>query len=131
MQVGEEPKNFSSFTQFKCVVFIHEAVSESWRHKIANWLVQSGSLYVMTWGVDCSIWHDSVDIAVLEIFDYGDIPDDRFIFTTWHTDEDISEVMFYAKTCAFHDTVELNSLLFLDIGKSGRKEELLELFDKS
>ncbi|GGD53201.1 DUF7684 family protein [Croceicoccus pelagius] len=56
------------------VVIVSEVkVSDDWRNSIARWLVDGGCLYAVAWGKECEKWHDAVDWAVLETFDFGDI----------------------------------------------------------
>ena len=54
---------------FKCVVIIDASVSQEWQTKVSKWLVNSGCLYMMAWGNDCSSWDDSVDYANIEQFE--------------------------------------------------------------
>jgi hypothetical protein len=59
---------------YRAVVIADQLVSEAWRSRIAEWIVAAGSLYVVAWGVDCEKWHDSVDWAILEVFEFGTFP---------------------------------------------------------
>ena len=85
---------------FRAVLIAEQAVDDAWRHEVATWLVEGGCLYFVAWGESCEAWHDSVDWAVLERFDFGDIPDDRFVMTTWHENEPLSEALWFAGNCA-------------------------------
>lgn len=69
---------------FKAVVIIEELVSTSYQNLVSRRLVNHGCRYMLAWGLKCSEWDDSVDHANLEKFDYGDIPDEDFVMTTWH-----------------------------------------------
>ena len=84
---------------------------------------------MMAWGRDCSLWDDSVDIANLQCFDYGDIPDESFAMTTWHANEPVSEVLWFAKHTAWHDTITLDGTLILHVSERDKRSELLEAFD--
>lgn len=106
-------------------------VTQDWRNRIAEWLLKSGCLYVVAWGVECEDWHDTVDWSNLEEFDFGDIPDDRFVMTTWHTDEPLSEAMWFAGQCAFHPDIELGDTLILHVAKGAREAEMLEAYSVS
>ena len=48
---------------FRTVVVVEAEVTSEWREKVSAWLVESGCLYMMAWGRDCSLWDDSVDYA--------------------------------------------------------------------
>lgn len=114
------------------VVIISEiAVSDDWRSSTARWLVDGGCLYAVAWGAECEEWHDAVDWAVLETFDFGDIPDDRFVMTTWHADEPLSEALWFAGTCASHPDVELKKTVLLHVANEAKEEELIVTYATS
>ena len=116
---------------FRAVIVSDEAVSEGWLHQVAEWIVASGCLYVIAWGVDCEKWHDSVDWAILEVFEFGEIPDERFVMTTWHDEEPASEAYWFAGNCAYHPVVKLNETIILHIAKESRSSELLQAYQDS
>jgi hypothetical protein len=113
---------------FRAVIVSEVEVVEDWRKQIAKWLVKDGCLYAVTWGVECEAWHDAVDWAVLEEFEFGDIPDDRFVMTTWHAKEPLSEALWFAGQCAFHPDVELDKTLLLQISDEPRRTEMLDTY---
>lgn len=116
---------------FRAIIVSDIAVANDWRNKVTDWLVANNCLYVVAWGVDCEQWHDAADWAVLEAFDYNDIPDDKFVMTTWHDDEPLSEAFWFAGNCAFHPDVELCGTTIVHIAKQAKEAELLELYDSS
>jgi hypothetical protein len=116
---------------FRAVIVAEESVSETWLNTIAAWIVKSGCLYVVAWGVACEAWHDSVDWAVLEVFNYGDIPDDHFVMTTWHNNEALSEALWFAGQCAFHPDVELTETVILHIAVEARASQMLQTYRDS
>lgn len=128
---GEPLPDIAGFAPFRAVVVLAAPYSDEWQEAVSDWLVASGCLYMMAWGPDCSSWDDSVDFANLRQFDYGEIPDDRFVMTTWHDDEPLSDVFWYAEHCACHDTVDLGSTLIVDISKGDRKAELMRAFEQA
>ena len=125
---GDLPPKLNDFKPFKAVLIIETDVEPDWQISVSRWLADSGCLYMMAWGKDCSSWDTSVDLANLEQSDYGEIPEDDFIMTTWHEDESLEEVLYFAKTTAHHPTVELPNVLFLHIGADERGEEISALF---
>jgi hypothetical protein len=116
---------------FRAVIVAAEVVSENWLNSIAEWIVKSGCLYVVAWGVDCEKWHDSVDWAVLEVFKNGDIPDDRFVMTTWHNNEPLSEALWFVGQCAFHPDVELTETVILHIAVEERASQMQQTYRDS
>jgi hypothetical protein len=86
----------------------------------------------MAWGLDCSLWDDSVDYANIEKCGDGGIPDDQFVITTWHTGDTLEEVVRFAKIDAISSYTDepLTNLLVLDLRDEGRAEVIKELFKK-
>lgn len=127
LQLEPESKlpDISGLKPFQSVVVIEENVSSEWQSLVSTWLVKSGCLYMMAWGKECSTWDDSVDYANIAEFNYGDIPEDKFVMTTWHEDEPLKEVFWFAKNNAFHSVVELPNILILHISSYNKEEELL------
>jgi len=113
---------------FKSVVVVESNVSPDRQAEISKWLVGSGCLYMMAWGRECSSWDDSVDLANLEDFSYGEIPDDAFVMTTWHESEPLEEVFWFAKNSAFHPSIELDNTLILHLGENDKSKEFKEQF---
>ena len=113
---------------FKAVLVLEQAVADDWQNQISEWLVRSGCLYMMAWGVECSSWDDSVDWANLTVAGLNDVPDDQFVMTTWHDDEPLAETFWYAGFTARHPTVALEHVAIIDIGPTTRKAEMLEAY---
>ena len=115
-----------------CAVIVSEVeVTQEWRKRIAEWLLKNGCLYVVAWGVDCEDWHDTVDWTNLEEFDFGDIPDDKFVMTSWHDGAPLSEALFFAGQCASHPNVELERTLILQIADEVGEAELMGAYANS
>lgn len=109
---------------FRVVLMAEATVSAQWQAEVSDWLVRSGCLYLMAWGCNCSSWNDSVDEANIEMFEPSDIPADRFVLTTWHENEALSEVFWFAKHCAEHAQVPLPSVLLLHLASTEREQAL-------
>ena len=124
----EQPLPELGGAPFRAVVVIEEIVADEWQHAVSAWLVEGGCLYMVAWGRDCSSWDDSVDWANLETFDFGEIPDDRFVMTTWHADETLAEVFWFAGHCAFHGDVDLERTLIVHIAAQARGDVLLAAY---
>ena len=116
---------------FRAVIVSEVEVTQNWRNHICEWLLGSGCLYVVAWGVECEVWHDTVDETNLETFDFGDIPDDKFVMTTWHTDEPLSEALWFAGQCASHPDVQLDETLIIHIATEARESGMLETYSES
>lgn len=122
-----------SLTAFRCVILIERAVDAAERAEVSRRLVKAGCLYAMAWGIDCSLWDDSIDEANIATFFPKSVPADQFVMTTWHSEETIDDVFFYAKHNALlsYDDLELVDLLVLDIGRFPREDEIREAYEQS
>lgn len=112
----------------RVVVIADAKVLLGWQEQVSVWIVNSGCLYMMAWGPDCSSWDDSVDAANLEKFDYKEIPKDQFVMTTWHSDESLKEVFWFSKHCATHPSVDLQRTVLLHISNQDRGQEFLNQY---
>ncbi len=115
---------------FRMVVIVEAVVTTPWQNVVSEWIVRSGCLYMMAWGVNCSSWDDSVDWANINEFQPEDVPEDRFVMTTWHTDEQLQEVFWFSKNNAFLDAVDIKqkNTVLLHISPENRQEEILATY---
>ena len=113
----------------RLVVIAEQAVLTDYMDAVSDWIVQSGCLYMMAWGIACEQWHDSVDYAYLAHHDFGEVADDRFMITTWHDDESLNEVFWFDLACAFHPTVELNLTTLVHIAPEPQSGEILVQYE--
>ena len=128
LPVGTEPPSLGITDPFAAVLIIETNVNWQWRAKVSRWLVDSGCLYMMAWGKDCALWDDSVDYANLDDFPNGDIPEERWVMTTWHEDEPREEVLWFAQYAAQHPVATINEIVLIDIGEQDRRAALLAEF---
>jgi hypothetical protein len=120
---GELPE-MKDATPFLAILILDDEVTEMWQWEASRWLVAAGCRFMLAWGKECEAWHDSVDDANLEAFDYEDIPEDRVVMTTWHEDEDLEEVFWFAKHRAAYPAFPLNRIMILHVAAQPRKEAL-------
>lgn len=112
----------------KTVLIIEGDVDRDWQHALSGWIAKSGCLYFMAWGDGCSSWDDSVDIASLKNCNPDGCPEEDLIMTTWHDEEALEEVFWFAKHLAKQGTGELQDILLLHIGTVDRKVEFERLY---
>lgn len=111
---------------FAAVVTIDANVTPEWRYKVSEWLVKRGCLYMMANGDECSLWDDSVDWANIEAHDFNDIPEDKLVMTTWHEDETLQEVFYFAiSSVNFYPRIR--HMLVLDISHESREAEIIKI----
>lgn len=125
---SEEPlPEIKQFRPFKACVIVEDVVGPEWQSVVSKWLIDSGCLYMMAWGRECSSWDDSVDYANLENFGFGEIPDDQLVMTTWHENESLEDFFCFAKKTANHPDVQVNNLLVIHISTECRRDEFAEM----
>ena len=113
---------------FKTVVVVEADVLQTMQWDVSRWLVESGCLYVLSWGKDCAELEESVEEASLEAANYEDVPEEQMVMTTSHEDEELSEAFWFAKHRATHPAHELKDTLILHIADEPRREELEALY---
>jgi len=121
--------DLSYLKPFRSIVVIEENVSQDWQNLVSMWLVESGCLYMMAWGNGCSSWDDSVDMANLKKFNFEYIPEDQFVMTTWHENELLSEVFYFAKNCAVHPTITIANVLILHFSPENKERAYLSEYE--
>jgi hypothetical protein len=121
---GGELPALDHLSPFLAIVLAEEEVTELWQAEASRWLVASGCRYLLAWGKDCEAWHDMVEDAALEAFDYEDAPDEHKVIATWHEDEDREEVFWFAKHRAAHPSLTFKATVILDIASAGRKDQI-------
>jgi hypothetical protein len=122
------PPSIVALPPFRAIVIVEAIVSSEWQSLVSDWLVRSGCLYMMAWGANCSSWDDSVDMANIEQFDFDNIPEDRFVMTTWHANEPLDEVFWFSKNNAFHPTVKLKCTVLLHISVNNKETKFLKVY---
>ena len=121
---GSAPPALDHLSPFLAIVLAEEEADELWQADICRWLVASGCRYLLAWGKDCEAWHDMVEDAALEAFDYEDVPAEHAVIATWHEDEDREEVFWFARHRAAHPSHSFNATVILDISLLNRKDEI-------
>ena len=107
------------------VLIVEDTTSQQYKVAVARALVRGNCLYFMAWGSECEAWHDAVDSANCEVFEFEPIPDEHFIATTWHGDEPLSDVFWFAKNNAFHPSVDLTRTMLLHVSHVPQERKLL------
>jgi hypothetical protein len=120
--------DISGINPYLAVLVIEEQVEPAWRETVSKWLVKSGCIYMMAWGIDCSDWDTSVDLANIEQFNFGGIPEDEFVMITWHKNETLKDVFWQAKYSAQHACVEFSNIVILHISNENKEQEYLALY---
>jgi hypothetical protein len=121
---GSEPPALAHLSPFLAIVLAEEEADELWQAEISRWLVASGCRYLLAWGKDCEAWHDMVEDAALEAFDYEDVPEEHAVIATWHEDEEREEVFWFAKHRAVHPSHTFKATVIVDISLLERKDAI-------
>lgn len=128
MRPGDTPPHIDEAAPFKAVVVIDADVTPEWQGQISDWLVRSGCRYMMAWGKNCSAWDSSVDEANLMKYDYGEIPENDFVMTTWHANKPLVEAFWFSQFCAMHPSLELDKTYIVHISLEAKKAAMLQTY---
>jgi len=77
---------------------------------------------MLAWGINATSWDSSVDIAFINTDPDFNPPDDRHVMTTWHDNETIDEVVWFALMNTNFDFHEFHDYLALMIGDNPKIE---------
>ena len=124
LRPGEELSDIAKLKPFLAIVVSEETVDSAWREAVSKWLVKSGCTYMLAWGNECSAWEDAVDLANIEQFNFGEIPEDELVVTTRHANESLIDVFRFAKT-AEHACTEFSNTLILHLSFQNNETEYL------
>lgn len=118
----------SNFLPSRVVVIAEVDVAPAWRALASSWLVRSGCLCMPAWGERCDLWDDVVDWTLLEEFEFGDIPEDRFVMTSWHENQTLDEVFAYCKQLVLFDSVPLAQTVLLHIARQPAEQRIMDAY---
>src|SRR5882757_3375115 len=79
---------FSGTDYVLLLAIFDPAVPSNVQKEISLDVVRTSCRYALAFGAACSTWDDSIDLASLE----AEVPEDRFVMTTWHENEPIEDV---------------------------------------
>jgi len=114
---------------FRAGVIIEAEVNPKWQETVSEWLVRSGCLYMVAWGVGCSSWDDSVDMASIEMHHFADPPESEFVMTTWHANEPLSEAFFFLKNLAIHPVTDTPITVLVHISAHAKGAAMLAVYE--
>lgn len=123
--------NISALRPFKAVLIVEEALGSDQQALICRWLIASGCLYLMAWGLDCRSWPDAVTHANRDACDSDSIPSESLVMTTWHENEPLRKVFWFAKHTAMHPCFELENTVIIDLSPKEREAELVALYESA
>lgn len=106
---------------FRAIIIADSQTSSAWRGKVSQWLAATECCYLQAWGVACEQWHDAMDDAIVS---YDKSFADKLVITTWHADETLEDVFWFAKHCASHPVHTLQCTLLIHVAETDKREEL-------
>jgi hypothetical protein len=108
---------------FRAVLIAEMSTDGKWRRQVSDWLVRSGCLYFIAWGILCEEWHDGVDASAIKLASAA--AEDSIVLTTWHDGEPLCEALWFAANIATHPMVDLNVTLLIHIAPSAQSGAVL------
>ncbi|MCA9237973.1 MAG: hypothetical protein KDA44_21015 [Planctomycetales bacterium] len=113
------------------VVACDSSIAPAQQANISAQLVANDCRYMLAWGINATSWDDSVDIAFIETDPDFNPPDDRHVMTTWHDNETIHDVVWFALMNTNFDSHDFQHYLALMIGTDRNIEsELITTIQK-
>lgn len=95
--------------------------------KLSQAFVEQGCRYALCFGHNCSTWDDSIDLAPTLSSENFDLPEDRFVMTTWHENEPLSDVVdFFIQNTGFDNLVFQQYLVLFLGADQARKQAVVE-----
>jgi len=73
---------------------------------------------MLAWGIDATDWDSSVDMAFIASDPDFNPPDERFIRTTWHDNQSIAEVLWFACNCTNFDAHDFHDYVMIMVGEN-------------
>jgi len=97
---------------------------------VARQLISRGMAYLCAWGNDCSRVHDQFDLER-----DPDEPENRTVTTTWHSEEPLSEALWYFANVAYPDVsfeLDCTDWVAISVANSDWEQEIrTELIDRN
>jgi len=100
------------------VVACDPTISPEQQANISAQLVARDCRYMLAWGFNATSWDTSVDIAFINTDPDFNPPDDRHVMTTWHDNETIDDVVWFALMNTNFDFHDFHDYLALMIGNA-------------
>lgn len=130
---GSAVKIPPEFTQYKCLILNEYKIDEEYRWTVREHLVETGCRWMLAWGIDGTLWDDSVDLVEINKFLPEIVgPDDEFVLTTWHDNDTLEEVIHFTKFGAVetYDAKPLHDVVIIDLSEVNREEYISGLYSK-
>ncbi len=129
LRTDKEPFISPLTSPFKCLVIIERKVSNDVRNQICETLASAGCLWLHAHGNEATIWDDVMAMTNIEEFGFDkEIPPEKFIMTTWSTNQTLAEAFWELKYMETHGCVKLEKLLVLDLNEKYRRLEMMALY---
>ena len=118
----------SPFSGKSYVLLLHSddpAIPAEVQSSLAHQIVATRCRYACCSGIACRSWDDAIDFAFIETDPDYKPPEERFVMTTWHERESLSDVVWFAlNSTGFDDFVAERFLIVLLSPAGGREQEV-------
>jgi hypothetical protein len=126
------PASLESVSQYFILFLAIDAaaISDDSLQQVAAKLIDRGMAYLCVWGRDCSRVHDQFDLER-----DPDEQDGHCVMTTWHSDESLSEALWFFANNAYPDgffEVNCRDWVAISVGNLDWEQEIkAELIDRN
>ncbi len=85
----------SSIDAYKLLLISNDPdITNDQMNQLSDAIASTPVKWVAAWDAKCSLWDDAIDWAVIAAFPDG-IPEEHQILTTWHEDDELSDILNY------------------------------------
>lgn len=112
---------------FVCLIWDHNGnAGEKEQRALAKTILEAGCRYVVCGGINCSMWHDHVDLEFVDMHNdkTGAAYDAVHVMTTWHDGEPPDEVAWDFAFLTFIEPDGVPYYLVVHIGTSEDEAKL-------
>lgn len=131
----DHPSDFASpfgDDDFAILLVTGRGISPGERAALCDRIVRLPCRYAVCAGADCERWHDVLDESFLATDPNFDPPDERFIMTSWHSDEPLREAARFFLNGTSFDSFVARRFLAISVGADAAAErEVVETLTAS
>ena len=115
--------------KFVCILLVNDfTITAKEQEAICDKIIAYNCQFAVCTGIDCFSWHDSIDRAFIANNENFFLSDERFIMTSCHEEESLSEVIYFALNYTNFNSHQFKKYLILMVGKN---DEILEEITKA
>ena len=93
-------------------------------------ILKANCKYLVAGGENCEEWHDETDIININLYPNFQVPESEDVMTTWHDNEPLKEVIWFALNNTNFDYYDFNKFLLIQIDAKFSNDEIKKIVDE-